>query len=328
MNRELFFRPCVIPVRTFAALAGMPLTTILDPNNRLFTLVRKSQRQPSVLEAIAVVLVTLVLVLIPGQMLIRIIMQSFSRGGIQSTVSPIVENAIGFLLVYLALWIWLRLSSKRPFRSLGLETHGALRCVLRGSFVAGLMIAVTAGLAILPGARLAPGSQSSGLAALGIGLLSLVSYAVQGPAEEALFRGWLLPVIGSRYGPSIGVLVSSLLFSAAHALSPGITPLGFVNLFLFGVFTAVYALAEAGIWGACAWHAVWNWAMGNLLGSALDGSPHPGLLISVQATGPDVISGGDFGLEGGLACTAVFLTAIGIIAMRTRRTEDSAKDER
>ena len=68
--------------------------------------------------------------------------------------------------------------------------------------------------------------------------------------------------------------------------------------------------------------------MGNLLGSALDGSPHPGLLISVQATGPDVISGGDFGLEGGLACTVVFLIAIGTIAMRTRRSEDSAKDER
>src|SRR5262249_38876757 len=145
----------------------------------------------------------------------RIIMRSFSRGGTQSTASPIVENTIGFLLIYLALWVWLRLSSNRPFRSLGLENHGALRCVLRGAFVAGLMIAVTAGLAILPGARLAPGSQTSGLAALGIGFLSLLSYAVQGPAEEALFRGWLLPVIGSLYRPLIGVLASSLLFSAA-----------------------------------------------------------------------------------------------------------------
>ena len=305
----------------------MPLTTILDPNNRLFTLARQSQRQPSALGAIAVVLVTLVLVLIPGQMVARIIMRSFFQGGSRSIAGPIVENALGFLLVYLALWVWLQLSSKRPFRSLGFENNGALRRVLRGGLIAGLMIAVTAGLAVLPGATLARGSQTSGLAALGIGLLSLLSYAVQGPAEEVLFRGWLLPVIGSRYGPLIGVSVSSVLFSAAHALSPGITPLGFLNLFLFGVFTAVFSLAEGGIWGACAWHAAWNWAMGNLLGFALDGSPHPGLLISVRATGPHVISGGDFGLEGGLACTAVFLIAIGISAMRTR-TEDSAKGER
>jgi CAAX protease family protein len=306
----------------------MPLTTILDPNNRLFTLARQSQRQPSALEAIAVALVTLVLVLIPGQMLTRIIMRSLFQGRSQSIASPIVENAIGFLLVYMALWVWLRLSSKRPFRSLGFENDGALRRVLRGALIAGLMMTVTAGLAVLPGATLAPGSQTSGLAALGIGLLSLLSYAVQGPAEEVLFRGWLLPVIGARYRPLIGVSVSSVLFSAAHALSPGITMLGFLNLFLFGVFTAVYSLAEGGIWGACTWHAVWNWAMGNLLGSALDGSPHPGLLITVRATGPHLISGGDFGLEGGLACTAVFLIAIGIIAMRTRRTGDSVKGER
>src|SRR5262249_36548990 len=171
---------------------------------------------------------------------------------------------------YMALWIWLRLSSKRPFRSLGLENHGAFRRILRGALIAGLMMAVTGGLAFLPGATIAPASQTSGQAALGIGILNLLSYAVQGPAEEALFRGWLLPVIGSRYLPLIGVSVSSVLFSVAHALSPGITPLGFLNLFLFGVFTAVYSLAEGGIWGACAWHAVWNWAMGNVVGSALD----------------------------------------------------------
>src|SRR6266566_2691839 len=130
----------------------MPLTTILDTNNRLFTLARQSQRQPSALEAIAVVLVTLVLLLIPGQMLTRIIIRSFFQGGSQSIASSMVENAIAFLLVYLALWVWLRLSSKRPFRSLGFENHGALRRVLRGALMAGLMIAVTAGLAVLPGA--------------------------------------------------------------------------------------------------------------------------------------------------------------------------------
>jgi membrane protease YdiL (CAAX protease family) len=236
-------------------------------------------------------------------------------GGIQSIASPIVANIIGFLPVYLGLWVWLRLSSKRPFGSLGFENPGAPRRILGGAVAAGLMIAVTAGLAIIQGASVEPGTQTSGLAALGIGLLSLLSYTVQGPAEEVLFRGWLLPIIGSRYRPWIGVLVSSIFFSLAHVGSP---PLALLNLFLFGVFAAVYALAEGGLWGICAWHAVWNWAMGNLLGFAVSGSAHAGLLISIRATGPDVISGGAFGLEGGLACTAVFLIAIGIIARSGR----------
>jgi len=58
---------------------------------------------------------------------------------------------------------------------------------------------------------------------------------VQGPAEEVLFRGWLLPVIGARYLPWIGVLVSSLIFSLAHAGSMSyapLVPLALLNLFL------------------------------------------------------------------------------------------------
>jgi membrane protease YdiL (CAAX protease family) len=296
------------------------VTTILDPNNRLFVLVREGKHQPSALTAIAVVFGALVLALIPGQMLARLVIPLIFHGGIQSTAGTIVQNITGFLPVYLGLWFWLRWSSKRPFWTLGLERQHAIWRALRGALVAGLMMAATAGLATIPGASLAPGKlQTAGLpVGLGIGLLSLLAFLVQGSAEEVLFRGWLLPVIGSRYRPWIGVLVSALIFSVAHAASPGITVLGFLNLFLFGVFASVYALAEGGVWGICAWHAVWNWVMGDLLGFALDGTPHLGLMVSMRATGPDVISGGAFGLEGGLASTAVFLIAIGTIAMLTR----------
>jgi membrane protease YdiL (CAAX protease family) len=231
---------------------------------------------------------------------------------------PIAENIVGFLPIYLGLWAWLRWSSKRRFRSLGLEKQGALRKALRGALIATLMMAATAGLAIIPGASINRG-------AFGIGILSLLGYLVQGPAEEVLFRGWLLPVIGSRYRPWIGVVVSSLVFSLAHSGTHGITLLGFSNLFLFGAFASVYALAEGGLWGIGVWHAVWNWALGDVLGFAVDGSPHRGLLVSIHATGPDVISGGAFGLEGGLACTTVFLIAIGVTLAFTRRQAGSTE---
>jgi len=294
--------------------------TILNPDNRLFTLARQGQGPPSALAAIAVVFVMLVLVLIPGQMLARLVVRLFPSG-IQSIAEPIVGNVVGFLPIYLGLWAWLRLSSKRPFWSLGLESPGATRHALGGVLIAALMMAVTAGLAIISGAT-AGKSQMTGLTALGIRLLSLMAYLVQGPGEEVLFRGWLLAVIGARYRPWIGVLVSSLVFSLVHAgsmpMAP-LVPLAFLNLFLFGIFAAFYALSEGGLWGICVWHAVWNWAMGDLLGFATDGVPHTGLLISIRATGPDIVTGGAFGPEGGVAATAVFLIAIGIIAMLTRQ---------
>jgi len=265
-----------------------------------------------------VALTVLVLALISGRMLARIIVQLLPSG-IQSIAEPMVENVTMFLPIYLGFWVWLRCWSMRTFRTLGLERPHALRQVLRGALMAGLMMALTVGLSVAPGASPGPGLwQTMGPAALGIRLLSLVAYSVQGPAEEVLFRGWLLPVIGARYRPWIGVLVSSLLFSLAHAASQGITALAFLNLFLFGVFAAVYALAEGGLWGIGAWHAIWNWAMGDLLGFAVDGTPHTGLLSSIRPVGPEILTGGEFGLEGGFACTVVFLLAIGIIAMRTR----------
>jgi membrane protease YdiL (CAAX protease family) len=245
----------------------------------------------------------------------------FFPSGVQSIAEPIIQNVAMFLPIYLGLWVWLRLLSKRPLWTLGLAPQHALLYVLRGALIAGLMMAMTAGLSIAPGASFAPGLlQTMGLTTLAIRFLSLLTYFVQGPAEEVLFRGWLLPVVGARYRPWIGLLVSSLIFSLAHAGSHGITPIGFLNLFLFGVFAAVYALAAGGLWGIGTWHAVWNWAMGDLLGFATDGTPHSGLLSSVRTNGPNIISGGAFGLEGGLACTAVFLVAIGIIALRTRRS--------
>jgi membrane protease YdiL (CAAX protease family) len=106
------------------------------------------------------------------------------------------KNAVGFLPIYMGLWVWLRWWNKQPFRSLGLESQGVARSALGGALVAALIMAVTAGLSIIAGAT-ASKPQVAGLAAIGILLLSLVAYLVQGPGEEVLFRGWLLGVIGA-----------------------------------------------------------------------------------------------------------------------------------
>jgi CAAX protease family protein len=301
---------------------------LLTPDNRLLRLARQGGRLPAVPTAIAVTFVILVVAGFLGQIPAHMVLlrpdgtPRFTNE-IESILQPILLNVTVCAFFYLGLWVWLRLSSKRPFWTLGFERKHALRRTVCGIVIAGLMIAATAGLSIMPGVSFAPGLvQTMGLTAFAIRFLSLCSYFVQGPGEEMLFRGWLMPVIGARHGTLIGVVVSSLFFSLAHAGSRGITWLGFLNLFLFGVFASVYALAEGGIWGIGAWHAFWNWTRGDLLGFATDGSPHTGLLNSIIATGPDIISGGAFGLEGGLACTTVFLIAIATMVIRSRCSDE------
>jgi membrane protease YdiL (CAAX protease family) len=293
------------------------VNTILTSDNRLFTLARQGRRLPSALAAIAVVPATLAL-LIVSQVMGRLLLRPIFPRRVESVADQIAE-IIGFLIIYLSLWFLLRYWSKRPFRSLGFERRRVLQPVLGGAFAAGLMVLAMAGLAVTPGAIFAQGQlRAEGLAAVGTSFLLLLTIGVQSSAEEALFRGWLLPVIGSRYGPWIGILVSSLMFVLAHAFSAP-TPLGLLNLILFGTFAAVWALVDGGLWGACAWHTVWNWIEGGLLGMAVDRSMHPGLFVSIRTTGPNFITGGDFGPEGGLAATVVLLAGIGMILIRTRR---------
>jgi uncharacterized protein len=231
-----------------------------------------------------------------------------------------VLNVTMFLAMFAGIWLWVRFVGKRPLSTLGWErSPGAARRALRGMRVSFAMVCVVSGLVVAAGVSFSPGLvQRIGLTALGLRLLGLLSYVVQGPAEETLFRGWLLPVIGARYRQWVGVVVSSILFSLAHALNRGIPLLGFVNLFLFGLCAAFYALHEGGLWGVGAWHGVWNWTMGDLLGFTLDGSPHVGLVRSIETHGPDVVTGGIFGPDGGLACTAVLLAAILVLVNRAK----------
>jgi membrane protease YdiL (CAAX protease family) len=292
------------------------VTSIFSANNRLFVLARQGRCQPSALMAIAVVPVLLALV-IASQVAARLLLRPLFPNGVPS-VADLIAEIIGFLAIYLGLWVWLRFWIKRPFWSLGFEHRHVVQRLLRGALVAGFMVVAMAGLTMIPGASLAPGEiRTKGLAVMGTGLLTLLATTVQSSAEEALFRGWLLSAIGSRYRPWIGILVSSLLFATAHLLN-GPTLLAWLNLFFFGTFAAMWSLAEGGLWGASAWHTAWNWVEGGLLGMVVDRSVSPGLFVSIQTKGPTLITGGAFGPDGGLAFTAVLLIGISVLVVRTR----------
>jgi membrane protease YdiL (CAAX protease family) len=117
-----------------------------------------------------------------------------------------------------------------------------------------------------------------------------------------------------------GILISSILFTLLHLLNPNLTALAVLNLFLFGVFASLFALYEGGLWGIFAIHTVWNWAQGNLFGFSVSGSDlSPATFLRFSLTGPDWLTGGKFGPEGGLAVTVVMLTGCVILFLSARR---------
>jgi uncharacterized protein len=242
---------------------------MLDSANRLFVLARQGRRPPSALVAIAVTFVISLATIIGGQMVGRLVVRAGLPG------AGFLSDILGFLLIYACLWVWLGLWSKRSFQTLGLERRHPMAWVSRGALVGVIMMTMVAPvIASLSGTAVAPGQvRTTGLTALGGGLLALVGTTVQASGEEVLFRGWLFATLGARYPPSIAVTVSSLLFGLAHVLNPNATLLGLANLTLFGAFLALFALAEGGLWGACAWHTIWNWSESHLFGLRGSGGP-------------------------------------------------------
>ncbi len=232
---------------------------------------------------------------------------------------------LGFLPIFLLLAAWLRLVEGRPLWTLGLEPGRAARRYGRGLAVGlALMTAAVGLLAALGQLRLEDGGGRTGLAAVGGVMVLLVGWAIQGAAEEALTRGFLLPVVGVRWGLTAGVVVSSTAFAALHAANSGLTPLGVANLVLFGVFACAYALHEGGLWGVCAIHSVWNWAQGNLYGLEVSGAPTQwSMVVDLAEKGPDWLTGGPFGPEGGLAVTLVLLVATALVVVASVRARAS-----
>jgi membrane protease YdiL (CAAX protease family) len=221
---------------------------------------------------------------------------------------------VSFSPIFLLVWLWLYVFERRHLWTVGLEAAAWLVKYLRGAFWGLLMIAAALAIPALLGFIRYEGGGPGLLAALTSALIVLPGWIVQGAAEEVLFRGFLLQIIGSRWGVRLAVLLPALLFALLHIFNQNIGIIAFTNLFLFGVFTSLYALRDGSLWGIFALHSAWNWAQSNLFGIQVSGIPvRMGALLDLTETGPDWLTGGQFGIEGGVAVTLVLLVGIAFV---------------
>lgn len=148
-------------------------------------------------------------------------------------------------------------------------------------------------------------------------IINLVMWFPQGASEELLFRGYLIPRIESRYKRAVAVFFSSLMFSAFHSLNMGYTPLASVNLFLIAVLFALIYIKTGSIWMTSAIHTMWNLSQGNIFGLQVSGNEAHAAIINTAyaADAKDIITGGAFGPEGGLAVTAVTVICLIIVIL-------------
>jgi membrane protease YdiL (CAAX protease family) len=244
-----------------------------------------------------------------------------------SALSMIIPLVIIYGATIVALALWVTFGEKRQFWTIGLQRKGALVKYVRGMLIGIAMYAIAIGVLALTGSvRAIPGAPGQvGLGALAGVLLVFPAWAVQGASEEVIARGWLLPTMGVRYRPWIGVLIPTIMFAVLHLpdfLATGFNALAVLSLLVVSLFLSAYALSEQSLWGVLGFHAAWNWAEGNLLASQVSGnSAGGGALVKLTSIGPTWMTGGSFGPEAGLPVITVGLIGlVGILLFARYRT--------
>ncbi len=256
-------------------------------------------------------------------MLIYMIIAAVTQGG---AVLENIASSAGFTVFALYLTVlpilvsvlYCKLIERRSLRSMGFTKQHCIRDYLTGFVLAIAMMGSAVLIATLGGGLQFEGFTFKG--SVGMLLLFVVGWMIQGLSEEIVFRSYLLVSLGAKHNRWIAILVSSLLFAVAHLGNQGVTVLSVVNLTLYGIFAAVYFLRFDSVWGIAALHSFWNCAQGNLFGQKVSGMVlDTSLFTFSQKEGYDWLHGGSFGPEGGVAITLVLLVGITVLLLFPQR---------
>lgn len=242
------------------------------------------------------------------------------------SVAHYLENFIFRLALLLAAllagYLCTRWLEGLPWRALGLWLHQYwLRDLLVGSGIGVGSLALATAIATAGGGLRFTASGRAAFFQVGQTLIfSAGLFILAALAEEALFRGYPLQTVTRAGLAWLAIFLTSVPFAAIHLRNPNVVAgFTFVNTALAGVWLAVAYLRTRSLWFPLGIHWAWNWALGSLFGLPVSGitdiAPNP--LLRGTDLGPAWLTGGSYGIEGGLACTVTLIVST-IFIWRTR----------
>ncbi len=273
------------------------------------------------------------IIMFPGMIVLMVANDEFRKMLMSETVDTLVlteqmlsDDAMTILMLFSTLamilitMLFCKLLQKRKMNTLGFRKKGLIVEYIRGIIVGFVLFSAAVLICVFTGSLEMKGL--SGTFAVGTFLCFTVGYMIQGMSEEVLCRGYFLVSVGRRYSMLVAIIANSVLFAALHLANDGLSVLALVNLTLFGVFASVYYIKTDNIWGVGAIHSVWNLVQGNVYGIRVSGMVTScSVLESEVVVGKELINGGAFGLEGGLAVTVVLV--VGTVIMLCMKTKEA-----
>jgi uncharacterized protein len=234
----------------------------------------------------------------------------------QNQGNPLARAIAVASMIALAMWVYVgfaRYIERRPLSDLafnpGLKELGIGMLVGSGLYTLGVLVLIVFGY-----------GRIEGMNPVSVMIPAIAAAFSAGFLEELLFRGALYRIVEEWLGSWISVLVSSVVFGMVHLMNPAATLTGaiFISIEAGVLLAAAYMLTRR-LWLGIGFHISWNYTQSAVFGGVVSGSiAEPGLFKTVF-TGPDLITGGGFGLEASLI-PCIIATSTGVfLAVRAVR---------
>jgi len=239
-----------------------------------------------------------------GQVLLNLLRSVFS------ITNTSLANLLAFILVtpmaYFAYWIYVRYVEKRDLTELG--HPNAFQEFGLGSLTGfGLFGFVIAILSLLGFYRV-DGIDFVLLSLIG----ALVGAFVSAFVQELIFRAVVYRIIETWIGTWWALAISAIVFGLIHISNSGATIFSTVAIALQGgiILSAAYMLTHR-LWMAVGLHSMWDFANDGVFGVGLAGQSGESLkgLFQASLSGPDIFTGGAFGVEASVIALVVVLMA-------------------
>ena len=137
-----------------------------------------------------------------------------------------------------------------------------------------------------------------------------------GILEGLICRGVLFRSVEAMFGSWVGIIVSSLAFGLLHLMNPGATLGGAIYICIeAGLLLSAAYLVTRRLWICMGFHMAWNYFQSAVFSGVVSGAVSDPGLFKASIEGPELLTGGAFGMEHSVIAL-VFCTTAGVMLLR------------
>jgi membrane protease YdiL (CAAX protease family) len=222
-------------------------------------------------------------------------------------IGAILYYWVDFVAILAATVVSLRWVDGLDWRFVLMGRQSAQPALLSSGFLIGMVAIGVPCLVLLltHELRIVPAQHGNWLLAAAQMALFLLPAAA---AEELLLRGYIFSVLRESIGWKNTLIATSIAFGLLHLRNPGANAETILAVIIAGFFLGMILLVTESLYAAWMAHFAWNLTMAAGLHTSVSGLGVTAPNYHVIDSGPDWLTGGSWGPEGGVAA------AIGMFA--------------